>query len=63
MSILPMKRKCPKCGKSISFNPDVGKLALICPKCKAVLSTEQPLTDEEAKRISQAIKALLYDKK
>ncbi|MBQ0100298.1 MAG: hypothetical protein KBS39_02175 [Lachnospiraceae bacterium] len=32
MSLLPEKRKCPKCGKIYSFNPDVGKI--FCPNCK-----------------------------
>lgn len=38
MSILPMYKLCPRCGWSVPFNPDVGRLALICPGCKKPIS-------------------------
>jgi len=31
MSIVAEYRRCPKCGRIYSFNPDVGKFA--CPYC------------------------------
>ena len=31
MTIVPMYKKCPKCKKSYSWNPDVGKMW--CPNC------------------------------
>ena len=34
MSILPIMKKCSRCGKKYSWNPDVGKLR--CPKCGAM---------------------------
>lgn len=32
MSLLPMYKKCRKCKKKYSFNPDVGR-GLSCPYC------------------------------
>lgn len=32
MSMLPMKRSCPICGKKYSFNPSLGKT--FCPYCR-----------------------------
>ena len=31
MTMLPMYKKCPKCKKSYSWNPDVGNMW--CPNC------------------------------
>ena len=33
MTMLPMQKKCPYCGKIYYWNPDVGK-GLFCPRCK-----------------------------
>jgi len=32
MTLLPQKKKCPICGRTYSWNPDVGKI--LCPYCK-----------------------------
>ncbi|MDO4787973.1 MAG: hypothetical protein Q4A19_02310 [Johnsonella sp.] len=32
MSMLPMKRNCPVCGREYSFNPSLGKI--FCPYCR-----------------------------
>ena len=32
MSIIPMMKKCPKCKKKYSWNPDV-MVGLYCPHC------------------------------
>ena len=32
MTLIPIIKKCDKCGKKYTFNPDVGK-GLFCPKC------------------------------
>lgn len=32
MSLIPTTKKCPKCGKTYHFNPDVGQ-GLRCPHC------------------------------
>lgn len=32
MSLLPMHKKCHKCKKKYSFDPDVGR-GLVCPYC------------------------------
>lgn len=32
MSLLPMHKKCRKCKKKYSFDPDVGR-GLVCPYC------------------------------
>ena len=42
MSALPMRKTCPSCGKTFSYNPSVGKFGLTCPYCsrsKSVGST------------------------
>ncbi len=31
VTLRPMYKKCPRCGKPYSWNPDVGKMS--CPKC------------------------------
>ena len=31
MTLVPMKKRCPNCGKMYSFNPDVGMWR--CPRC------------------------------
>lgn len=31
MTILPMRKKCPKCHKKYDWNPDVGRM--FCPYC------------------------------
>ncbi len=31
MSLIPMYRRCPRCGRIYSYNPDVGQLS--CPNC------------------------------
>ena len=31
MTIVPITKKCSKCGKKYSWNPDVGKM--VCPYC------------------------------
>ena len=45
MTMLPMKKTCPFCGKEYSFNPDVGMM--FCPRksCREKLgkSPEIPL--------------------
>ena len=35
MTMLPMQKKCPYCGKIYSWNPDVG-IGLFCPRCKGM---------------------------
>lgn len=39
MTMLPILKKCPLCGKKYSWNPDVGKF--FCPHCSK--SDEKPL--------------------
>lgn len=34
MTLVPMKKMCPKCGKMYEFNPDVG-VGLFCPYCNS----------------------------
>lgn len=50
MSILPIKRKCQVCGKSFSFNPDVGKID--CPHCGTLLGAKTGDLTELEKRKS-----------
>lgn len=33
MSVRTTYRRCIRCGKSIPFNPSVGKFATYCPRC------------------------------
>jgi len=33
MSMLPMRRICPNCRRSFSYNPSLGNLGLVCPYC------------------------------
>ena len=35
MSMIMEMRKCPKCKKEYSFNPDIGK-GLFCPHCAGI---------------------------
>ena len=37
MTLKPMYRKCPKCKKTYSWNPDVGKM--FCPGCGSLSSS------------------------
>jgi len=32
MSFIPMEKKCPKCKKKYTYNPDMGQ-GLYCPYC------------------------------
>lgn len=32
MTLIPMKKRCFKCGKLYIWNPDVGQM--VCPYCK-----------------------------
>ena len=31
MTLVPMKKRCPKCHKMYDWNPDIGRMW--CPKC------------------------------
>ncbi|GHV56282.1 hypothetical protein FACS1894216_20010 [Synergistales bacterium] len=33
MTILPMYKRCPRCGGKYSYNPSVGDMGLFCPYC------------------------------
>lgn len=35
MTMVPMQKKCPYCGKVYNWNPDVGQ-GLYCPRCKGM---------------------------
>ena len=34
MTLIPMRKRCPKCKKWYSWNPDVGNM--YCPKCYGI---------------------------
>ena len=55
MTLRPMYIKCPKCKKTYSWNPDVGKM--MCPRCgnfslpgTGNLPSEHPILDIFAKK-------------
>ena len=54
MSLFMEIRKCPKCKKEYSFNPDAGK-GLFCPHCAGI--------GEQPKSTSENLLKLLYENK
>lgn len=44
MTIVPMIKKCPKCHKKYSWNPDVGKMN--CPYCHGLGTPMSNLVDK-----------------
>ena len=57
MTIVRMTKKCPKCKKEYTYNPDVGK-GFFCPHCGGLgLSLEQEKPSDR-KKIREVIKNL-----
>ena len=40
MTIIPIFKKCPVCGKKYVWNPDIGKT--ICPHCDGLGKVKKP---------------------
>ncbi|MBO4415367.1 MAG: hypothetical protein J5824_05230 [Lachnospiraceae bacterium] len=53
MSIVPMWKRCPKCHKKYSFNPDVGQLG--CPNCGRIGLKDPDVLDDESGSIVSKI--------
>lgn len=43
MSMVAEYRKCPRCKKICSWNPDAGELS--CPSCGALLPADKAVSD------------------
>ena len=56
MSALPLKKRCPSCGRLFTFTPSVGDLGSVCPCCHGSTSVGLALGRE----IGKAIGRLLY---
>lgn len=50
MSIKPIIRKCEHCGYRYTYNPSVGNLGIICPKCCKGQSVLIPEAVESVKK-------------
>ena len=53
MTLRPMYRKCPKCKKTYTWNPDVGKM--FCPRCGRFDFIPLPGTTPEVYQILERI--------
>lgn len=47
MSVLPMYKTCPGCGKAYKYNPSVGDFGMICPYCMGLKSTKRSENKED----------------
>ena len=55
MSALPMKKRCPNCGRVFTYNPSVGDSGLICPYCLHSTSAGGKIGRELGKAIGKLL--------